>query len=688
LNENISKMRESTSSKEPLSPSDHERSFERTRDSYIACINRSLDHAFEFLSETGYASAGYSDAERVESRSEDELDRSQSDFVSEINIGLKQCGVKEIGGTPLDDIKEVRLGQLWAPSKKVIGTSGDSKGNVNQRTPYARRETIDTEYLNSRNRLHSAEESYGTERSQKKVIVYQHMNTGNHRKHKSRSMENIGSNCAIKNGDRRNTQRDAEIKRFVMERRPNGKENAAPKSKLHEREDSGYESKAEMRNGVDAVGLTNGSLKEKNRPMSDTQRTLEIYRREIMPYLTTEREIFKQIITNAKESEQIVNKHRRRSRSLSNLDLRRSASRASLSPTPRGRPSPIAVPNQKKGFRKFRESFKKTTSFFMPQKFAVHQEKDAESDFTNALEFQYHCMRNSRDGNEPITSLKNLEGKKKGFFKGFFGRKKGRPRLQRFFKSTEAISQTRWQSRENLSKNERKSKGERPISMLTDKVKEQAEATNVTDSNVGTLDDIMHQTRRNSFKGSRFRRCESLRSIPSPSYSSGLNEMRTNDISEPSRYGRSNRSRPISVHGVLFRAMSLDASEDRAESSDYQNLHRVLRNRLSCCSINDNAFHNCANNRMSLDRMSLDSRGTHDEVFTSSSPRKNDDITEWIRGLQFSSINRTGQNHDCFDEELEINLIEEETLLNDNPENGDGFCPETRIINGQKQTYL
>ena len=684
-------MRESTSSKEPLSPSDHERSFERTRDTYIACINRSLDHAFEFLSETGYASAGYSDAERVESRSEDELDRSQSDFVSEINIGLKQCGVKEIGGAPLDDIKEVRLGQLWAPSKRVIGTSRDSKNAVDQRTPYARRETVDTEYLNSRNRLHSAEESYGTERSQKKVIVYQHIDTGNHRKHKSRSMEHIGPKYAIKNSDRGNignTQKDAETKRFVLEKLPNGKENAAPKNKLHEREDSGYESKAEMRSGVDAVGCINGSLKERNGQISYTQRTLEIYRREIMPYLTTEREIFKQIITNAKESEQIVNKHRRRSRSLSNLDLRRSASRASLSPTPRSRPSPVTAPNQKKGFRKFRESFKKTTSFFMPQKFAVQHDKDAESDFTNALEFQYHCMRNSRDGNEPITSAKNLEGKKKGFFKGIFERKKGRPRLRRFFRSTEAISQSRWQSRENLNKNERKSKSERPISMLTDKVKEQSEATNATDSSVGTFDDAMPQTRKNSFKGSRFRRCESLRSIPSPSYSSGLNEMRTNDISEPNRFRRSNRSRPMSVHGVLFRAMSLDASEDRADSNDYHNLHRVLRNRLSCCSINDNAFHNYANHRMSLDRMSLDSRGTHDEVFTSSSPRKNDDITEWIRGLQFSSTNNAGKNPDCFDEELEINLIEEETLSNDNPENGDEFFPETRIINGQKQTYL
>ena len=678
-------MRESTSSKEPpSSPSDHERSFERTRDSYIACINRSLDHAFEFLSETGYASAGYSDAERVESRSEDELDRSHSDFVTEINIGLKHRGVKELGllnGVTCDSIKEVQLGQLWGPSKKTA---------VDYSFLHARKEISDTEYLNSKNRLHKIEELGADQKTQKKIIVYQHMNIENSRKNRSKSMENIGPKYSAKRREGSDSGKAWKGQSgYLLENRPIGKENATPRCKLHEREDSGYESKPEMRNGIHIQGDANGLFESKSKQVSDGGRTIDIYRQEITPYLTTEREIFKQILTNAKESEQIENKHRRRTRSLSNLDLRRAASKISLGPTPRPRPVTTTVQNEKKGFKKIRESFRRTTSYFMPQKFAFQEEKESEGDVTNALEFQYHCMRDSRDGNEPITNKKNPSGKKKGFFKSIFERKKSKPRLRRYFKSTEAITQSRWQSRENLNKSERKGKGERPLSMLTDKVKEQSETKNI-ESGLRICDDEKSQTRKNSFKGSRFRRCESLRSIPSPSYSSGLNEyeFRTNDISEPIRLRRSGRNRPMSVHGFLFRAMSMDASDDRTDPHDYNNLHRVLRNRLSCCSINDSGFHNCAQHGMSLDRMSLDSRGTHDDVFTSSSPRKNDDITDWIRGLQFSSVSKTKRNHDFFEEEQENDLIEEERLLSNNTNDFDSFHPETRIINGQKQTYL
>ncbi len=60
-----------TSKEEMTDSSDHDRSFERTRGSFIACINRSLDHAFEFLSETGYASGGLSDAELVDGRADE-----------------------------------------------------------------------------------------------------------------------------------------------------------------------------------------------------------------------------------------------------------------------------------------------------------------------------------------------------------------------------------------------------------------------------------------------------------------------------------------------------------------------------------------------------------------------------------------------------------------------------------------
>ena len=685
-------MRESTSSKEPpSSPSDHERSFERTRDSYIACINRSLDHAFEFLSETGYASAGYSDAERVESRSEDELERSHSDFVSEINIGLKQCGVREIGlshGIAHEVIKEVRLGQLWGPRSKSTVMNGSTKGTAENGILNVRQDISDTEYLNSKNRMRTVEEQDTAKKSQKKIIVYQHVSMDNTRKNRSKSMENIGPKYAGKSREMR-ARKSNGVTGFVGDNEHSGKENSTPKSKLHEREDSGYESKAEMRNGIHVNGDREDLFEKRNGRITPAQRTIQIHRQEMTPYLTTEREIFKQLLTNAKESEQIENKHRRRSRSLSNLDLRRAASKISLGPAPRSRPVPKTVQNEKKGFRKLRESFRRTTSYFLPQKFAFQEEKDSEGDFTNALEFQYHCMRDSRDGSEPITSTKNLDGKKKGFFKSIFERKKNKPRLKRYFKSTEAITQSRWQSRENLNKNERKGKSERPISMLTDKLSEHTEKKHFH-SSLQTVNDEKSQARRNSLKGSRFRRCESLRSIPSPSYSSEFNDyiLRTTDVAEPFRARRSGRNRPMSVHGALFRAMSVDASEDGADSTDYQNLHRVLRNRLSCCSINNGLAHNLADHRMSLDRMSFDSRGTHDDVFTSSSPRKNDDITEWIRGLQFSSVDKSRRNHDCFKEEQEIDLIEEENLLQNSSDGCDSFHPETRIINGQKQTYL
>ena len=682
-------MRESTSSKEPLSsPSDHERSFERTRDSYIACINRSLEHAFEFLSETGYASAGYSDAERVESRSEDELDRSHSDFIAEINVGLKQRGVEELKVPKVvcnASKKEITLGQLWGPSKTRNNLNQNSVNNLNDKNER-------TEYLNTKNRLQHTEEEIAP-KTQKKIIIYQHVKAGNSRKNKSKSMENIGPRNSTKNAEANGNAKIGIRKANGLTESegnnlPNNKENAAPIRKLHDREDSGYESKAEMRNGVHTKGDIDELLTKKSTRGSDAQRTLETNRRETTPYLTTEREIFKQILTNAKESEQIGNKQRRRSRSMSNLDLRRAASKVSLGPTPRQRPpAKTTTQNEIKGFKKFRESFRRTTSYFMPQKFAFQEEKESDNDYANALEFEYHCMRNSRDGNEPITSSKNPEGKKKGFFRNIFERKKSKPRLRRYFKSTEAISQSRWQSRENLSRNERKTKNDRPISMLLiDKVKDQTESENVAACDLKIPEDEKLQIRKNSFKGSRFRRCESLRSITSTNYSLGLNDAvfqtADDEISELDRIPRSGRNRPMSVHGVLFRTTSLDASE---RSSDYHHLHRVLRNRLSYCSLGDNAIHNHNDNRMSLDRMSLDSRG---DVFASSSPRKNDDITDWLRGLQYSSVDKARKDHDCFIEEQEHELIEEERLMSNTSDDGDNFCPETRIVNGQKQTYL
>lgn len=696
-------MRDGFSSKEPVSSnSDHERSFERTRDSYIACINRSLEHAFEFLSETGYASAGLSDAERVESRSDNETDGRHSDFIADINVGLKQRGVEEIrlGNRP-DIKKEVKLGQLWGPSK-VKKAFGDERRETDRIIPDSmitdsvnpnRRRESDAQYLNKKNFLNEAtsEERNTHAKPGQKIIIYQHIESGKSRKHRSKSMENIGPKSAAKSGglnraevnkvSKQNGERQAE------KVNPNGvgKDGLGNRSKLHEREDSGYESKAEFRNDRLRMERSydkdiNDLLNKKNDRIINAQRHPEVSKREITPYLTTEREIFKQLLTNAKESEQIGHKHRKKSKSLSNLDLRRAASKVSLSPARQRPPTVKTTQNETKGFQKFRESFRRTTSYFMPHKFAFQQEQDKENGIVNTLGFQYHCMQDPSDASELITASKSSEGKKKGFFKHLFERKKTKPRLRRYFKSSEAISQTRWQSRENLNRSERKTKNERPISMLIDKVKEQTEKGDRIRS---SIDDENLQIRRNSFKGFRFRRSESLRSIPSTNYTPWINNagLRSfdNEMSEPIRNQKLGRNRPISVHGALFRTMSMDAGD--TGSNDFDNLHRVLRNRFLCCSVND--IHSCSVN---VDQMSLDSKG--DDMSTSSSPRKNDDITEWIRGLQYSSSNRGKMEHDCFEEEHEIEFMAQQQQRLSSTSDDDDYLPETRIVNGQKQTYL
>lgn len=690
-------MRESTSSKEPLSgSSDHERSFERTRDSYIACINRSLEHAFEFLSETGYASAGHSDAERVESRSEDELDRSRSDFIADINAGLAQRGVEEVRVPDtvwLDGKREIKLGQLWGPNdgRKNMAENRrqNAPGNTSNHGP-------DSEHMNTKNMLHKTvcEERMSPTKSGKKIVIYQHLDSGqNQLKNRSRSSELIGPKRALQNGVKGigktgMTNRNGQIQNGRLsidniDLKLCEKENASPEKKLHEREDSGYESKAEARNEK-LMGM-NEFVNKKNEMNDGMQKIIESSKKDKTQYLTTEREIFKQILTNAKELELIEHKHKRKSKSLSNLDLRRAASKISLGPTSRQRPTVKPAQTDMKGFKKFRESFRRTTSYFMPQKFAVHHEKDAEEDITNAFEFQYHCMRDSRDGNEPIKSSKNADGKKKGFFRNLFERKRGKPRLRRHFKSTEAIGQTRWQSRENLNRHEKKAKNDRPISMLIDKIKDTTENENIIGH---TIDDESSQVRKNSFKGPRFRRSVSLRSIPisncTPGYSESGLQIFDDEVMHPVRIQQPGLNRPISVHGVLLRATSLDASAERPGTGDYHNLHRVLRNRYSCCSIDE--LHNCTRRPLSVDQISLDSRGYYqDEIF---SPRKNDDITEWIRGLQYSSGSKAKQRHDCFEEEQEIEYVEEQERLKILSDEQESFHPETRIVNGQKQTYL
>ena len=673
-------MRESTSSREPLdSSSDHDRSFERTRGSYIACINRSLEHAFEFLSETGYASGGLSDAERIESRCSDDTEHVKGQNVycdNDVKINSRQLGSTDIKPSICDEvITEYIPGRLWGISEKAI-----HKQNR-------------TEYHNNRNKMlkTASEEKLSPAKGEKKIILYQHVNGQNprtRRRHVSKSMENIGPKRGPKESEidvlrrfegRRNSAGAGKQQESV---RPcqNNKENSVPGKKLHEREDSGYESKAESRNG-----MLNNRVRNDSRRGRYHSQIFESDRRESTPYLTTEREILKQILTNAKESEQLQQKHRRSSKSLSNLDLRRAASKISLGPTQRQR-TPVKSPaSEQKGFKKFRESFRKTTSYFMPHKFTVQEEKGAGNDFANALEFQYHCMHQSRDGNEPITSSINLTGKKKGFFRSIFERKKQKQpnskQRMRSFRSSESINQSRWHSRENLSK-----KTERPksISMLIDKVKEPVDESTTDLRDIKNNGEELRVTRRSSVgHGSRFRRSESLRSIPSTSQYA---DHRYTEIAgeDPVRTRRTSRNRPMSVHGMILRTCSYGSNDNKTEAEEVEDLHRVLKNRLSCCSINENIFQNGLNQNGSLDFT-----GNREPIFTSSSPRKNDDITEWIRGLQFSSSTSNFRKFDNFEVHKTDRIVEEQERDDDcSLDDHRPFFHETRIVNGQIQTYL
>lgn len=749
-------MRENTtSSKEELnSLSDHDRSFERTRGSFIACINRSLEHAFDFLSETGYASGGLSDAERVESRSEDELDRTQeppSDFVKEINDGLRKCGVSEIKVANAGNRERYKPGQLWRVDNKPIESTGIrvQNGGANM-SKAVREEKIDE--VKGKN-IGAA----------KKIIVYQHVSNGHEPVRQNlekklppkygtrngdanhvRKQEHLCSNDDKRtvngiglNGDLRvpngapiveyrvtSTKNDAD-KRSIdngailgHEATPNGvrcvekeirnieqvtnkrtrsgnrrcksMDNLSSSRKMVDKENLVYGSKVELRNRR----LQNGLIGESD----NGQLNLDGDRRETVPYLTTERDIFKQLLTNAKESAQsqdkLHKKHHRNHRSLSNLDLRRSGSKTNVAQSSRQK-TPVKAPvSEHKGFQKFRESFRKKTRYFMPQKFAVQEEKENEGDVTNAIEFQYHRMSESRDNKEPITASKGHVSKRKGFLRNIFERSKhskDSPRPKSFFKSTESIN-LRWQSKENLARRNDRPKS---ISMLVDKVKDRFENNEDVFTELKSNEDQSKQMRRNSVRGSRFfRRSESLRSIPSTSSNSDAVRRFSESPSEGTdslRILKSSNNRPMSVHDLLFRVASIDQADGRFEYRDSNNLHKLLKNRYSCCSIGDNIFRAGLPRQHSLDLREHEEH--HDSVFASSSPRKDDDITEWIRGLQFSSHqsqrsdsageSRNGDevSHVTDSEESQIDGIYDSN-------NYKKFFYETRIVDGQIQTYL
>ena len=749
-------MRENTtSSKEELnSLSDHDRSFERTRGSFIACINRSLEHAFDFLSETGYASGGLSDAERVESRSDDELDRTQeplSDFIKEINDGLRKCGVSEIKVANGGKREKYKPGQLWGVDNKPIESTGVrmQNGEANMLKAVAKERINEVK-----------EKNIG---SGKKIIVYQHVSNGhesvrqslekrlppeygarngdvNHTSKQEHLFSNddrrIANGIGL-NGDLRvsngapiaeyrvnSSKNDVDKKSMdngairVPKATPNGVrcvekeaqnmeqvtnkrtrsgnrrckslDNLSSSRKMVDKENSVYGSKVELRNRR----IQNKHIDE----IDNGQLDFDCDRRETVPYLTTERDIFKQLLTNAKESAQsqdkLHKKHHRNSRSLSNLDLRRSASKTNVAQSSRQR-APVQTPvSEHKGFRKFRESFRKKTRYFMPQKFAVQEERENEGDITNAIEFQYHRMSESRDNKQPITASKGHVSKRKGFLRNIFERSKhskDSPRPKSFFKSTESIN-LRWQSKENLARRNDRPKS---ISMLVDKVKDQFEKNEDVFTDLKSNEDQSKQLRRNSVRGSRFfRRSESLRSIPSTSSNSDALRRFSESPSEGTdslRILKSSNNRPMSVHDLLFRVASVDQADGRFEFRDSNNLHKLLKNRYSCCSIGDDIFRAGFPSQHHMDLHEHEEH--HDSVFASSSPRKNDDITEWIRGLQFSSQqsqrsdsageSRNGDevSHVTDSEESQIDGIYDST-------NYKRFFYETRIVNGQIQTYL
>ena len=643
--------------------SDHEKSFERTRGSFIACLNRSLDNAFEFLSETGYASAGISDNERVDSRSDhDRLSVGNihsSEFLSKINEDLKESGVSEMFF--LDD-QQIFGEEEVQTHLSSIGNNSPSRytNGLDSSPAYMHTNSVD----NDENELPSN--------------IHRCRDTGAVEKELSRSSdEQLVKLSADKDFSQQNYQQgiiDSPKIDIVQDKQSH-------REKLVYRMSAGTEGELKVK-GTDMKerGLReNTEIVHRNIKKSIS----EPDGRDMTPYLTTEREIFKKILDNARESEQVgANQHRRSSRCSSNVNLRSSPAK-SASPAQ----SPLKKPESRhKGFKKFRESFRRKSNYFLPHKLVVHEDKEANCDVTNAIEFQYHCMQVSGDNAEPITHCGRETANKKGFFKQIFDREKHtKTRRRSFFRSSEMLNQSRAQSRENIAR-----KVERPksISLFMDKIRNQFDRNGSADSlvNIGDEEEADEICKRTS-KGFRFRRSESLRSITSAARFSITSEVykrnaeNANSQSIQMLNARERRRTSCSQNG-LQRSLSVDICANN-EEFDSAKLRQVMKNRFSCCSIGDNIF--------DLQLPNHSDACSDDTVFTSSSsPMKDDDITDWIRGLQYSSKTaekKNGKSKLVGDRFTSSKRKESIADICDSKEYMK-FFQQTRLVNGRIQTYL
>eukprot|EP00794_Sanderia_malayensis_P004574 gene4574-5176_t len=597
---------------------DQDRSFERTHGSYLACINRSLDHAFEFLSETGYASGGQSDVDRVESRNEEYLrSRMAGNHAGELMLEISDELIKNgLSDRPLlEDRKE--LNHERGLRNHLLSNIVEDV-NILPSNSYI--------VLEKAKKEQDAGEDVTDVRKSKESLI---KDGGSHQDDIGRHKERIIYRTDVDKTEDVMAEKDL----------ANGKAHSQKQRIAYKDGEKKYH------NVVDG--------------------------KETMPYLTTERMIFKQMFNNAKKTEEMKHNQEKKSSKIASASPKKAA-------IPEAKEQQKHAKREKhshhKGFKKFRESFRRKSSHFLPQKFTVQEDKKTSNDFTTAREFQYHGMQISHDNNEPISAKEGH--KKKGFLLHLFERQKpSKFHHKGFFHSSDMINQMRAHSRDNLTQ-----KAERPksISLFIDKIRNQFTEKRL-DGSTGSLlhdvqnEDFIHNGRHLPNEKSRFRRSESLRSIPSgygvisqPTKQQQQQQPGTNR--ESIRILRSSHSRPISCHDLLSRACSADSNDSNV------NLHKVLRNRYSCCSNGDK------NAPAQFSDWEIEEEHT-DAVFASS-PRKDDDITEWIRGLQYSGDVMVGKDKRNMKKEAKTpeEIYDSVNYLN--------LLQQTRLVNGQIQTYL